>query len=115
MGGDQLEAALSATRVHARLILCGAISQYNASASEPPPGPRNLAMAIGKRLRLQGFIVTDHIARFRDFLADVAPLVASGELRTPTTFVDGLENAPGALMGILRSNATVGKVVVRVG
>jgi NADPH-dependent curcumin reductase CurA len=111
VGGEQLEAAISATRAHARIVLCGAISQYNASA--PPPGPRNLTMAIGKRLRLQGFIVSDHLARFRDFLSDVAPLVAGGELRTPTTFVDGLDNAPGALMGLLRSNATVGKVVVR--
>jgi NADPH-dependent curcumin reductase CurA len=113
VGGEQLEAAISATRVHARIVLCGAVSQYNASADEPPPGPRNLFVAIGRRLRLQGFIVTDHLARFRDFLAEVAPLVASGELRTPTTFVDGLHNAPGALMGILRPNATVGKVVVR--
>jgi NADPH-dependent curcumin reductase CurA len=115
VGGAQLEAALTAARVRARIVLCGAISQYNASASEPPPGPRNLVLAIGKRLRLHGFIVSDHLARFRDFLAEVAPLVASGDLRTPTTFVDGLDNAPGALMGILRSNATVGKVVVRVG
>ena len=114
VGGEQLEAALNAARVRGRFVLCGAISQYNASPSEPPSGPRNLALAIGKRLRLQGFIVSDHLARYRDFLAEVAPLVASGELRTPTTFVDGLENAPGALMGILRSNATVGKVVVRV-
>ena len=114
VGGEQLEAAIAATRVHARIVLCGAISQYNATAAEPPPGPRNLFMAIGKRLRLQGFIVTDHLARFRDFLADVAPLVDSGELRTPTTFVDGLDKAPGALIGILRSNATVGKVVVRI-
>jgi NADPH-dependent curcumin reductase CurA len=115
VGGAQLEAALTAARVRARIVLCGAISQYNASASEPPPGPRNLVLAIGKRLRLQGFIVSDHLARFRDFLAEVAPLVASGDLRTPTTFIDGLDNAPGALMGILHSNATVGKVVVRVG
>ena len=115
VGGAQLEAALTAARVRARIVLCGAISQYNAPASEPPPGPRNLVLAIGKRVRLQGFIVSDHLARFRDFLAEVAPLVASGELRTPTTFVEGLDNAPGALMGILRSNATVGKVLVRVG
>jgi len=114
VGGAQLEAALTAARVRARIVLCGAVSQYNASASDPPPGPRNLVLAIGKRLRLQGFIVSDHLARFRDFLAEVAPFVASGDLRTPTTFVEGLDNAPGALMGILRSNATVGKVVVRV-
>ncbi len=112
VGGEQLEAAIFATRDHARIVLCGAVSQYNAAS--PPPGPRNLAIAIGRRLRLQGFIVIDHMARFSEFIAEAAPLVAGGELKAPTTFVDGLENAPGALMDILRSNATLGKVVVRV-
>ena len=55
VGGEQLEAAIVATRDHARIVLCGAVSQYNAAT--PPPGPRNLAIAIGRRLRLQGFIV----------------------------------------------------------
>ena len=113
VGGEQLEAAIFATREHARIVLCGAVSQYNA-AGLPASGPRNLAIAIGRRLRLQGFIVIDHMARFGEFIKEVAPLVASGELRAPTTFVDGLENAPGALMDILRPNATLGKVVVRV-
>jgi NADPH-dependent curcumin reductase CurA len=112
VGGEQLEAAISATRNHARIVLCGAVSQYNAAS--PPPGPRNLALAIGRRLRLEGFIVIDHLSRFRDFVAEVAPLIASGELRTPTTFVEGLDNAPSALMQILQPNATVGKVLVRV-
>ena len=111
VGGEQLEAAIAVTREHARLILCGAVSQYNAAS--PPPGPRNLAIAIGRRLRLEGFIVIDHLARFRDFVSEVAPLVASGELRAPTTFVDGLENAPEAFMQILRPNANIGKAVVR--
>ena len=113
VGGEQLEAAISATRDHARIVLCGAVSQYNAAA--PPPGPRNLAIAIGRRLRLQGFIVIDHLARFREYVAEVAPLVASGALRAPTTFVDGLDNAPAAFMQILRPNPSVGKMCVRIG
>jgi len=113
VGGEQLEAAIAATREHARIVLCGAVSQYNAAS--PPPGPRNLAIAIGRRLRLEGFIVIDHLKRFGEFVAEAAPLIASGELRAPTTFVDGLDNAPGAFMQILRPNATVGKVVVRLG
>ncbi|MDB5073300.1 MAG: NADP-dependent oxidoreductase [Candidatus Eremiobacteraeota bacterium] len=113
VGGEQLEAAIAVTRDHARIVLCGAVSQYNAAS--PPPGPRNLAIAIGRRLRLQGFIVIDHLKRFGEFVAEAAPLIAGGELRAPTTFVDGLDNAPGALMQILQPNATVGKVVVRVG
>jgi NADPH-dependent curcumin reductase CurA len=112
VGGEQLEAAIGATRDFGRLVLCGAISRYNATTHAG--GPRNLFLAIGRRLRLQGFIVSDHLARFREFAEEVAPLVAAGELKTPTTFVDGLENAPGALIDLLRPNANVGKIVVRV-
>src|SRR6185312_6504015 len=59
VGGDHLRAALARLRVNGRVALCGAISQYN--AAEPVPGPDNLALAIGKRLTLRGFIVTDHM------------------------------------------------------
>jgi NADPH-dependent curcumin reductase CurA len=111
VGGEQLEAAISATRDHARIVLCGAVSQYNAAS--PPPGPRNLGIAIQRRLRLQGFIVIDHMARFKEYVAEVAPLVAGGDIKAPTTFVDGLDNAPAAFMQILRPNASVGKMVVR--
>ena len=112
VGGKQLEDAISATADHARIVLCGAVSQYNAAT--PPPGPRNLAIAIGRRLRLQGFIVIDHLARFNEYIAETAPLIADGSIVAPVTFVDGLLNAPRALMEMLRPNATVGKVLVRV-
>lgn len=111
VGGEQLEAALFATRTFARIVLCGAVSQYNAAS--PPPGPRNLALAIGRRLRLQGFIVIDHFGRRGEFIAEVAPLVASGQIKSETAFSDGLENAPAAFMTILRPNANVGKAVVK--
>jgi NADPH-dependent curcumin reductase CurA len=112
VGGSQLEAAIGAMRDHGRVIMCGAISQYNSAA--PPPGPRNLALAIGRRLRLEGFIVSDHRDRMAEFQAEVLPLVRDGVVATPTTIVQGLENAPAAMMDILRPNRTVGKVLVRV-
>jgi NADPH-dependent curcumin reductase CurA len=112
VGGEQLEAAISATRDHARIVLCGAVSQYNATS--PPQGPRNLGIAIQRRLRLQGFIVIDHMARFRDYVAEIAPLIAKGEIASKSTIVDGLENAPQAFMTILRPNSNVGKAVVRI-
>ena len=95
-----------------RIVLCGAVSQYYAAS--PPPGPRNLGIAIQRRLRLEGFIVIDHLKRFPEFVAEVAPLIASGELKAPATFVDGLDKAPAAFMQILRPNASVGKMVVRI-
>ena len=113
VGGEQLEAAIFATRNHARIVLCGAVSQYNAAS--PPPGPRNLGIAIGRRLRLQGFIVIDHFDRRSEFVAEVAPLIASGEIKSRSTVFEGLERAPEAFMSILRPNANVGKAVVRIG
>ena len=58
VGGEHLEAAIALMNMFGRIVLCGMISQYN--DIEPRPGPKNLISAIGKRLRLQGFIVSDH-------------------------------------------------------
>ena len=112
VGGDQLEAAIGALRDFGRASLCGAISQYN--AAEPAPGPRNMTLVVGKRLRLEGFIVSDHRARMDEFLAEVVPLIRDGAIKTPSTIVDGIARAPEALMGILRPNDNVGKVLVRI-
>jgi len=112
VGGGQLEAALFALRPFGRIAACGAISNYN--AEEPTPGPRNLAFVVSKRLRIQGFIVTDHFSRFGEFVREVAPLVASGQIESRETIVDGIENAPRAFAGLFRGENT-GKMLVRVG
>jgi NADPH-dependent curcumin reductase CurA len=109
-GAEHLEAAIGALRLHGRVAMCGAISQYN--ATEPPPGPRNLALAIGKRLTLRGFIAGDHFDRMGDFLREVGPWVADGRIKAPETVLEGLENAPAALMGLLRGQNT-GKMLVK--
>jgi NADPH-dependent curcumin reductase CurA len=101
VGGETLEAAIGAMRLRGRIVACGAISRYN--ATEALPGPRNMFMIVTKRLRMQGFIVSDHNERFPAFLAEVAPLVA-----------DGIERAPEAFIGMLEG-ANVGKMLVRVG
>jgi NADPH-dependent curcumin reductase CurA len=112
VGGEQLEAALTALRPFGRVAACGSISNYN--AERPQPGPRNLAFIVSKRLRVQGFIVTDHLARFGEFMREVGPLVASGELECRETIVDGLENIPTAFAGLFRGD-NMGKMLVRVG
>ena len=101
-----------ALRVHGRAALCGAISQYN--AVEPAPGPRNLALMIGKRLTLRGFLVGDHADRQAAFLAEVGGWLAEGRIRLAETIVDGAENAPAAFIGLMRGE-NVGKMLVRVG
>ena len=112
VGGDQLEAAFAALRPFGRVAACGAISLYN--NQQPEPGPRNMAFIVGKRLRVQGFIVSDHFARFDDFLREVGPWVAEGKLECRETMLEGIENVPTAFAGLFRGDNT-GKMLVRVG
>jgi NADPH-dependent curcumin reductase CurA len=97
VGGDHLEAALFSLRNFGRVAMCGAISMYNATA--PPPGPRNLAAAVVRRLTLRGFIVSDHFDRFPDFAREVGGWLAEGKLRYQETVVEGIERAPGRIHG----------------
>ena len=93
VGGPQLEAAIGALNRGGRIALCGSVSGYN--ATEPPPGPRNMALLVGKRARLRGFIVGDHYDRFGEFRAEVEELLAGGRLKIPETIVEGgIEAAP---------------------
>jgi hypothetical protein len=112
VGGETLEAAIGALRLRGRVVACGAVSRYN--ATEALPGPRNLFMVVTKRLRMQGFIVSDHYDRFPAFLAEVAPRVADGTIRYRETVVEGIEQAPAAFIAMLEG-ANVGKMLVRVG
>jgi NADPH-dependent curcumin reductase CurA len=112
VGGETLEAAIGAMRLRGRIVACGSISRYN--ATEALPGPRNMFMVVTKRLRMQGFIVSDHGDRFPAFLAEVAPLVAEGTIRHRESIVDGIERAPEAFIGML-DGANIGKMLVRVG
>ncbi|MEO3973286.1 NADP-dependent oxidoreductase [Streptomyces sp. CAU 1734] len=112
VGGDHLEAAIAALNVHGRVTLCGMIAQYNDTT--PPPGPRNLGFAIGKRLRLQGVLVSDHLDLQPQFVSDVAGWLASGELKYKETVAEGIENGFDAFLGLLRGDNT-GKMVVSLG
>ncbi|MEV0531769.1 NADP-dependent oxidoreductase [Kitasatospora sp. NPDC050463] len=110
VGGDHLEAAIGALGVHGRAVLCGAIAQYNDTTA--PAGPRNLAQAIGKRLRLEGMLVRDHAALQPQFIAEVGGWLREGKLRHEETVVDGFENTAEAFLDLLRG-ANTGKMVVR--
>ncbi|GGP39322.1 NADP-dependent oxidoreductase [Streptomyces melanogenes] len=112
VGGDHLEAAISSLNVHGRATICGMIAGYN--DTEPTPGPRNMAMIIGKRLRLQGILVGDHAALQPQFVQEVAGWIASGELKYGETVVEGIDNGVEAFLGMLRGENT-GKMVVSLG
>ena len=110
VGGKQLEAVLDVMNPFGRVVLCGAISAYNATS--PPQGPSNLFLAITKRLKLQGFIVSDHTATMGQFRTEMAAWIAAGKLTWRETVVDGLEAAPRALIGLFRGD-NIGKMLVR--
>ncbi len=95
--------------MHGRVAVCGMISQYN--ATEPTPAPRNLALVIGKRLRIQGMLVADHSHLQDQFVSEVSAWVRSGELKFSETKVAGIENGVEAFLGLLRGENT-GKMIV---
>ncbi|MCL6752379.1 NADP-dependent oxidoreductase [Nostoc sp. CCCryo 231-06] len=108
--GVILEAVLQQINLGARIPLVGLISEYNATST--PPGP-NLRPLLIKRALIKGFLVGDYQHRFNDFLHDVSGWLQSGQLKYREDVVDGLENAPGAFIGLLRGD-NFGKLIVKV-
>ncbi len=111
VGGDHLEAAIACMREHGRIAACGSISRYNDEAASA--GPRNMFMIVTKRLTIRGFIVRDWAREVKAFLTEVAPLVASGQIKALETVVEGLDNAPEAFISMLKGG-NVGKMVVKI-
>src|SRR6185503_10275623 len=95
VGGAVLKAVFSLINQNARIPLCGTIADYN--AVEPPPGP-NLRPLLVKRALIKGFIVSDHGDRLPAFLNDGAGWFREGTLKHREDIVDGLENAPTAIL-----------------
>ena len=111
VGGKHLQAALAVMNMHGRIPLCGMISQYN--DIEPTPGPTNLSSAIGKRIRLQGFIVTDFMERNPEFYSDMREWIAEGKIQWEETIIEGLENAPKAFIALF-TGEKLGKIIVKI-
>jgi NADPH-dependent curcumin reductase CurA len=109
VGGEQLQAALGALKDFGRIVACGAIAQYN----EMVPGPVNLPNVVRKRLRMQGFIVSDHRDRQAAFVAETAALLRDGKIKYHESYFDGLANAPHALLELFGGHQT-GKIIVRI-
>jgi hypothetical protein len=112
VGGEHLEAALEVMNNFGRVAVCGTISAY--SAETPPEGIRNQFRLVQKRLTLRGFLLRDHWDRWDAFNAQVGQWLAAGKIAHDETIVDGLEQAPAALIGMLEGH-NLGKMLVRVG
>ncbi|HEY1522249.1 MAG TPA: NADP-dependent oxidoreductase [Solirubrobacteraceae bacterium] len=110
VGGQILEAALRNLARGARVVLCGAISQYNEGAQE---GPRNYMALLIKRARMEGFVVFDYARRYAEAAQEIAGWISSGQLTTREHIVDGLETFPESLLMLYRGENT-GKLMLRV-
>lgn len=110
VGGPHLEAAIDNLNNFGRVAACGMISTYN--DSEPQPGPRNLFKVVAKRLRIEGFIVRDHLDIQQQFWREMTGWISSGAIKWEETITDGLENAPEAFINLFHSNK-LGKALVR--
>jgi len=115
VGGKVFEAVFPLLNLHARVPVCGVISQYN--ATELPPGP-NLVPALmrgilTKRITIQGFLVGDHFGKAGEFYKQAGAWLREGRIRYREDVIEGLENAPRGLIGLLRGE-NFGKALVRV-
>jgi NADPH-dependent curcumin reductase CurA len=112
VGGDHLNAALAVANPFARFALCGMISQYNATTA--PAGPSNLIQAVGKSLRLEGFIVSNHFDQAPEYLGKLAGWIKAGQFKWSESVEEGLENAPRAFLKLF-SGENMGKMLVKLG
>ena len=112
VGGDILEACLAQMNNHGRIACCGAISQYDGVPSAA--GPRGVpGLIVVKRLTMQGFIVMDYMERRNEALRDLQSWVTSGKLNVQEDVIEGLQNTPKALIGLL-AGENRGKRMVKV-
>ena len=111
VGGAITDAVFPALNLHARLAICGQISQYN--ATKPELGPRPFGWFIVKRCRVEGFLILDYQHRFGEGIAELARWLREGKLKHREDIVEGFENTPRAFIGMLEGD-NVGKRIVKV-
>ena len=110
VGGAHLEAALAVAKPFARFAICGMIGNYNG----PEAPVAGLTNVVPKRLRVEGFIVSDHFQSMPAFLGEMVPWIASGAITSRETVEEGIERAPEAFLKLFRGE-NVGKMLVKLG
>ena len=109
VGGEILDAALARLARHARVVICGAISQYNSSAVS---GPKNYMTLLVQHARMEGFVVFDYASRYAEGGAAMAGWLKDGSLKSKEDIVDGLETFPETLLKLF-SGENFGKLVIK--
>ena len=114
VGGEQLDAALTALKVHGRIVACGSVSQYNNKPGEGY-GVKNTAYMVRKRLRWEGFLVFDEkIAKHRQERDEkVSNWILDGSLKTTDHITDGMDNAIDGFLGMLKGQ-NLGKSILKI-
>ena len=110
VGGGMLEAVLLQLNPYARIVACGMISQYNL---EEPEGVKNLSTMVGNKVKMQGFIVSDHMDLQPEFFAEMSKWMANGKIKYREDITRGVENAPAAFIGMLKGK-NFGKQVIQI-
>lgn len=111
VGGDILDAVLGRLALRARVVICGAISQYN--NKQAVKGPANYLALLVNRARMEGMVVMDYAARFPEGLRDMAGWLAEGKLKSKEDVVEGLQHFPQAVLKLF-SGENFGKLVLKV-
>ena len=109
VGGEVLDTALRVMNRHSRVVICGLVAEYSA---KDPYGYRGLRSVLVNRIRMQGMIIFDWKDRYGDALPTLTSYVAEGKLKYRESIVDGLDNAPRALIALLKGE-NFGKQLVR--
>ena len=111
VGGEILDAALARMARNGRIVICGAISQYNNTT--PVKGPSNYLSLLVNRASMTGMVVMDYTARFGDAVREMAGWMKAGKLKTREDIVDGLETFPETLL-MLFNGGNTGKLLIKV-
>ena len=109
VGGDHLDAALATAANEARIAICGLIDVYN---SAEPTSLRYFPRVIAARVTIRGFLFPDYMSRMSEFYAEMAPWIASGQVKSRDTVHEGLERMPDAFLGLF-TGANMGKMLVK--
>ncbi len=116
VGGYMFEALMPYFNLHAQIVVCGTMAQYDSPGAGAGPNrlPELLKLFLYRFIRIHGFALPDHYASFPDFYAEVAPLVAAGKIKYSEEFVDGFDNIPDAFLRLF-DGRNRGKLIARVG
>ncbi len=110
VGGETLNTVLPMLRMHGRVVICGAISQYNNTG--PVTGPSNYMSLLVSRARMEGFVVFDYAKRYPEAVAAMVGWIADGRLKSQEQIEDGIENFPAALLKLFEGG-NFGKLILR--